>query len=119
MEKMKIITETKELATLIWVDIDYFKHVNDKFGHPIGDIVLKEVSHILMKHIKTTDLVTRWGGEEFLIFLFQTSIDETYALANNIRLAIQNKIILADEFQIQITASFAVSLLNILFFKLF
>jgi diguanylate cyclase (GGDEF)-like protein len=111
-EKMKIITETKELATLIWVDIDHFKHVNDKFGHPIGDIVLKEVSHILMKHIKTTDLVTRWGGEEFLIFLFQTSIDETYVLANKIRLAIQNKVILADEFQIQITASFGVSLLK-------
>ena len=111
-EKMKIITETKELATLIWVDIDHFKHVNDKFGHPIGDIVLKEVSHILMKHIKTTELVTRWGGEEFLIFLFQTSIDETYALANKIRLAIQNKVILADEFQIQITASFGVSLLK-------
>ena len=111
-EKMKIITETKELATLIWVDIDHFKHVNDKFGHPIGDIVLKEVSHILIEHIKTTDLVTRWGGEEFLIFLFQTSIDETYVLANKIRLAIQNKVILADEFQIQITASFGVSLLK-------
>lgn len=111
-EKMRIITETKELATLIWVDIDHFKHVNDKFGHPIGDIVLKEVSHILMEHIKTTDLVTRWGGEEFLIFLLQTSIDETYALANKIRLAIQNKVILADEFQIQITASFGVSLLK-------
>jgi len=111
-EKMKIITETKELATLIWVDIDHFKHVNDKFGHPIGDIVLKEVSHILIEHIKTTDLVTRWGGEEFIIFLFQTSIDETYALANKIRLAIQNKVILADEFQIQITASFGVSLLK-------
>ncbi|MCE5221975.1 MAG: GGDEF domain-containing protein [Clostridium sp.] len=111
-EKMRIITETKELATLIWVDIDHFKHVNDKFGHPIGDIVLKEVSHILMEHIKTTDLVTRWGGEEFLIFLFQTSIDETYVLANKIRLAIQNKVILADEFQIQITASFGVSLLK-------
>lgn len=111
-EKMKIITETKELATLIWVDIDHFKHVNDKFGHPIGDIVLKEVSHILMEHIKTTDLVTRWGGEEFLIFLFQTSIDETYVLANKIRLGIQNKVILADEFKIQITASFGVSLLK-------
>ena len=111
-EKMRIISETKELATLIWVDIDHFKHVNDKFGHPIGDIVLKEVSHILMEHIKTTDLVTRWGGEEFLIFLFQTSIDETYVLANKIRLAIQNKVILANEFQIQITASFGVSLLK-------
>lgn len=111
-EKMRIITETKEVAALILVDIDHFKHMNDQFGHPIGDIVLTEVSHILMEHVKVTDLVTRWGGEEFLIFVFQTSIDEAYALANNIRLAIQNKVVLADKFQIKITASFGVSLLK-------
>lgn len=111
-EKMKIITETKKLAALILMDIDHFKHVNDNFGHPIGDIVVKEVSHILMEHIKTNDLATRWGGEEFLIFLFETSIDEAYALADNIRLAIQNKVILADKFQIKITASFGISLLK-------
>lgn len=111
-EKMRIITETKELAALILLDIDHFKHINDKFGHPIGDIVIKEVSHILMENIKTNDLATRWGGEEFLIFLFQTSIDEVYALAENIRLSIQNKVIIADKSQIQITASFGISILK-------
>lgn len=105
-EKMRIIGESKKIATLILIDVDHFKHVNDKFGHPIGDIVLKEVSNIIIKHIKTTDLATRWGGEEFLIFLFQTSINEAHALAENIRLEIQNKVIEADKFQIQITASF-------------
>ncbi len=111
-EKMKIINGSKSLATLILIDIDHFKHLNDEFGHPIGDIVLKEASNIIMKHIKTTDLATRWGGEEFLIFLFQTSISEAYALAQNIRLEIQNKIIVADELEIQITASFGISLLK-------
>jgi diguanylate cyclase (GGDEF)-like protein len=111
-EKMRIITETTELAALILLDIDHFKHINDKFGHPIGDIVIKEVSHILMEHIKPNDLATRWGGEEFLIFLFQTSIDEVYSLAENIRLSIQNKVIIADKSQIQITASLGISLLK-------
>lgn len=111
-EKMKIITETKKLAALILLDIDHFKNINDQFGHPIGDIVLMEVSHILMDHMKTNDLATRWGGEEFLIFLFQTSIDEAYVLADNIRLAIENKVILADKFQIHITASFGISILK-------
>lgn len=111
-EKMRIIGESKKIATLILIDVDHFKHVNDKFGHPVGDIVLKEVSNIIIKHIKTTDLATRWGGEEFLIFLFQTSINEAYALAENIRLEIQNKVIEADKFQIQITASFGISLLK-------
>lgn len=111
-EKMRIIGESKKIATLILIDVDHFKHVNDKFGHPVGDMVLKEVSNIIIKHIKTTDLATRWGGEEFLIFLFQTSINEAYALAENIRLEIQNKVTEADKFQIQITASFGISLLK-------
>lgn len=111
-EKMRIIGESKKIATLILIDVDHFKHVNDKFGHPVGDIVLKEVSNIIIKHIKTTDLATRWGGEEFLVFLFQTSINEAYALAENIRLEIQNKVIEVDKFQIQITASFGISLLK-------
>ncbi|WP_202117308.1 GGDEF domain-containing protein [Clostridium chromiireducens] len=111
-EKMILIDESKEISTLILIDIDHFKHVNDKFGHPVGDIVLKKVSNIIIKHIKTTGLATRWGGEEFLIFLFQTSINEAHALAENIRLEIQNKVIEADKFQIQITASFGISLLK-------
>lgn len=111
-EKMGIINEARGLAALIIIDIDYFKHVNDKFGHPIGDIALKEVSNIIIEHIRTTDLATRWGGEEFLIFLFQTSLDEAYVLADNIRLAIQNKVIQTDEFPIHITASFGVSILK-------
>lgn len=111
-KKMRVISETNKSAYLILIDIDHFKHVNDKFGHPVGDIVLKEVSNILMEHIKTNDLAARWGGEEFLIFLFEISIDEAYALADSIRLAIQNKVILADNFQIRITASFGISLLK-------
>lgn len=111
-EKMKFITETEKPAVLILMDIDHFKYINDKYGHPIGDIVLKEISHILTEHIGADDLATRWGGEEFLIFLFHTSADEAYALANNIRLAVQNKIILDDKLQMQITASFGISILK-------
>jgi diguanylate cyclase (GGDEF)-like protein len=111
-EKMQDIINNKEDAVLVVIDIDYFKEVNDKFGHPIGDLVLKEVSNILMEHIKTTDLATRWGGEEFVLFLYKTSIDEAYALADKIRLAIKEKTILLDNFNIQITASFGVALIK-------
>ncbi|WP_066020219.1 MULTISPECIES: GGDEF domain-containing protein [Clostridium] len=109
---MKIIAENKNKSALILVDIDHFKYVNNKLGHPVGDIVLKELSHILMNHIKANDLATRWGGEEFLIFLFETSIDEAYELADNIRLTVQNKVIITEKFQIQITASFGISILK-------
>lgn len=118
-EKMRIVGKTKKIATLILIDVDHFKHVNDKFGHSVGDMVLKEVSSIIIKHIKTTDLATRWGGEEFLIFLFESSINEAYVLAENIRQEIQNKVIVTDKFQIQITASFGISLLKDNFSKSF
>lgn len=111
-EKMKCFTEAKDSAALILIDIDHYKHINDKFGHPIGDVVLKEVSTVLTSYIKTTDLATRWGGEEFLIFLSHTSIDEAYSLAENIRFAIQDKIIVVDEMKIKVTASFGVSVLK-------
>ncbi|WP_238898987.1 GGDEF domain-containing protein [Clostridium sp. YIM B02500] len=118
-EKMRMIGKSKKIATLILIDVDHFKHVNDKFGHSVGDTVLKEISNIIIKHIKTTDLATRWGGEEFLIFLFESSINEAYVLAENIRQEIQNKVIVTDKFQIQITASFGISLLKDNFSKSF
>lgn len=111
-EEMKIVNETNKSAALILMDIDYFKHVNDNFGHPTGDIVLKEVGNILMKHIKKNDLATRWGGEEFLIFLSEITIEEAYTLADTIRMTIQNNAIFADKFPINITASFGISLLQ-------
>jgi diguanylate cyclase (GGDEF)-like protein len=111
-EKMKGVIKNEECAALVLIDIDYFKHINDEFGHPIGDLVLKEVSDILMKHIKTTDLATRWGGEEFVLFLYKTSIDEAYALADKIRLVIKERTILLDNFKIQITASFGIALIK-------
>ena len=119
-EKMRMVGKSKKIATLILIDVDHFKHVNDKFGHSVGDMVLKEISNIITKHIKTTtDLATRWGGEEFLIFLFETSINESYVLAENIRQEIQNKVFVTDKFQIQITASFGISLLKDNFSKSF
>lgn len=111
-QKMEILMQHGQEASLILLDIDHFKNVNDKFGHPIGDIVLKEISNILLENIKATDLASRWGGEEFLIFLPQTSIDEAYALANKIRVAIESKVIKADNFKINITASFGVTQLK-------
>ncbi len=111
-EKMKIINETNKSAALILMDIDHFKHVNDNFGHPSGDIVLKEIGNILMKHLGKNDLVTRWGGEEFLIFLPQNTIEEAYALADTIKMTIHNNVIFVDKFPINITASFGISLLQ-------
>ncbi len=72
------------LAVML-LDIDNFKHINDRFGHNTGDVVLKEVSSVLQQGIRRTDLLVRWGGEEFLILLPDTSLPEALHLAERLR----------------------------------
>ncbi|MGB7403680.1 MAG: transporter substrate-binding domain-containing protein [Arcobacter sp.] len=72
------------------LDIDYFKKVNDTFGHQTGDKVLIEISNILRTHIRTTDFVGRFGGEEFVIICPESQKDGVYNLMESIRLDVQN-----------------------------
>lgn len=99
----------QEPAAIIIIDIDFFKIVNDRSGHPGGDIVLKEVSSILIKFIKEEDLAVRWGGEEFLLFLYRTSTKEADTIAENIRKAIEELTIRINDLDIHITASFGIA----------
>ena len=78
----------KPLSVII-VDIDYFKLVNDTYGHDIGDEVLKSISKILKENIRSTDTLGRWGGEEFIILVPETNKDQTTLLAEKIRISIE------------------------------
>jgi len=72
------------LSLAIW-DIDFFKKVNDTYGHKAGDKVLKTVAQLLNKRIRTTDFLARYGGEEFVMLLPGTKQEETLRLVNNLR----------------------------------
>lgn len=78
----------KPLA-LISVDIDYFKRVNDTYGHGGGDAVLKEVAHLLKSTCRDMDVVSRWGGEEFLILLPDTDTVEVAKIAERLRALVE------------------------------
>lgn len=78
----------KEALSLLILDIDYFKRINDNYGHPIGDIVLSSTSHIMKSKIRESDTLARWGGEEFVILAPSTSISEAVELAERLRLII-------------------------------
>ena len=67
------------------LDLDRFKKVNDNFGHLFGDIVLKNMSEIILKNIKKTDMFGRYGGEEFLILLPNKSINEGIIISERLR----------------------------------
>jgi len=73
---------------IIILDIDDFKNINDTYGHLVGDIVLKQLSRLLFKHIRKSDMLGRWGGEEFLIIAPQTEYKAACNLAEKLRLFI-------------------------------
>ena len=75
---------------LIMCDLDFFKQVNDVYGHNAGDAVLKETSGLIRSSVRTSDLVIRFGGEEFLVVLLDTNKDETMKVAEKIRESVQN-----------------------------
>ena len=71
--------------SIIIVDIDFFKKINDKYGHNQGDITLKEIASILKAEVRESDHVGRWGGEEFLVICPETETDGAYILAEKLR----------------------------------
>jgi diguanylate cyclase (GGDEF)-like protein len=76
---------------VILLDIDNFKETNDKFGHNAGDQLLVQISDIISKTIRESDIASRWGGEEFLIFCPHTNIDGAFSLADKLRSNIEKK----------------------------
>ncbi|MDC7239573.1 MAG: diguanylate cyclase, partial [Spirochaetales bacterium] len=67
------------------LDIDHFKEVNDNFGHDVGDIILKRIAGLCQSELRVTDLLVRFGGEEFLIIFPRTGLDEAYTVCERIR----------------------------------
>ena len=72
-------------TSLILIDLDYFKAVNDTFGHDVGDQVLMNVADFLSANVRKQDLIARWGGEEFVILLRDTSIEQSEQIASNLQ----------------------------------
>lgn len=76
--------------SLIYLDLDYFKKVNDNFGHLLGDNVLVNTAKLMKERLRGKDIAARWGGEEFIIILPETNIDGAMALAEQLRQAMEN-----------------------------
>jgi diguanylate cyclase (GGDEF)-like protein len=75
--------------TILLMDIDHFKKVNDTYGHQLGDVVLVNMAHIIRKHLRTYDVAARYGGEEFVAILPETPLPEAMTVAERIRSATQ------------------------------
>jgi diguanylate cyclase (GGDEF)-like protein len=96
----------------IFLDIDHFKVVNDTYGHPIGDLVLKELADRLKQNLRKIDLLGRYGGEEFVIILPETDTECALDVAERLRKIVEQTPFTPDDLSLWITISQGVSILN-------
>lgn len=97
---------------LLFLDIDNFKNINDKFGHIIGDKVLIRIAEILKNNIRKSDLVSRWGGEEFIIAYINCSFEDSLIATEKLKNLIETDYILKDLTKSSVTASFGLTSLK-------
>ena len=97
----------KDIAVAMF-DIDKFKNINDTYGHDVGDVAIIEVANILNKHLRQSDLVARFGGEEFCVLLENISLDEIGMLFEKIRLVFEKNVIKVNDLEISFTTSIGI-----------
>ena len=96
--------------SVVFIDLDHFKRVNDTYGHAAGDEVLKTIARRLLRNVRGFDTAARFGGEEFVIAMPDTPIDVAFTVADRIRVKIsEDPITLPDGSQLSVTLSAGVA----------
>jgi len=95
-------------AAVVMLDIDHFKQLNDEYGHPVGDCLLQEIGQILTRLNRSGDILARWGGEEFILFIPNCSESEAIVVAERLRKAIAQEIFEINNIQHRISISVGV-----------
>ncbi|EPC02583.1 hypothetical protein L861_09570 [Litchfieldella anticariensis FP35 = DSM 16096] len=95
--------------TLAMLDIDHFKQINDRHGHEIGDQVLVAIAQIIQQELREYDLCARWGGEEFLLLLANTRLEEGRTIVNRLRQRLSKAPITVGDVTLSVTASAGLS----------
>ncbi|WOT03607.1 GGDEF domain-containing protein [Shewanella youngdeokensis] len=99
----QLLLKKSQNVSLILLDIDHFKRINDTYSHSVGDEVLKKVSDVLRNNVRKTDILARIGGEEFLVVLPDTSLDDAYKKAEKLRVSVETLSWKYKEMQITIS----------------
>jgi len=96
----------------IMLDIDYFKQINDTFGHPTGDVVLKALAQTIKNSLRESDIIFRWGGEEFLLILPESNKQDAYNVAEKIRNNVSNLVVNFAGKSISVTVSLGITCIS-------
>lgn len=98
-----------EPYSVLMMDIDHFKKINDVYGHPAGDTVLREIAGIFRDTVRSTDFPARYGGEEFIVFLPQTRLPEAALVGERIRVSVERFVFAAPSPMIRCTVSVGIA----------
>ncbi|ENU28742.1 hypothetical protein F991_03324 [Acinetobacter sp. CIP-A165] len=106
----KLHQQPNSLYSIVLLDLDHFKNINDHFGHSMGDQVLIQVADCLTKHLRDQDMIGRFGGEEFILLLPHTTTTQAQNIAERCRVAIANlRFVAEDQQAFSVSASFGIS----------
>ena len=108
-EELERSKKYKHLFSFFMIDIDDFKSYNDRYGHLVGDAVLREIAKAIKENIRQVDLVGRYGGEEFSLILPETGKDQALVAAERIRQAVECKLIKVYDEDLRVTISIGIS----------
>ena len=101
--------QRKALYSVVLLDLDHFKHINDNYGHDMGDQVLIQVAECLAQHVREQDMIGRFGGEEFILFLPNTTTEQAQHVAERCRIALTELNFVYEQQPFSISASFGIS----------
>ena len=108
-EQMRLAERYQRNIAVVMIDVDHFKSINDGYGHPAGDTVLKSVARLIRNDCRDVDIPVRYGGEEFLLILPEVNQEGAVVVAERIRRKLSKELIIHDEVEISLTASLGVA----------
>ena len=110
--EFKRFSRVKSSSVHVMLDIDHFKSINDTYGHQGGDAVLRALGDLLIKQHRITDIIGRYGGEEFGILLLDTTTEKAVTLVQNFTNELEKSTVIYDKQKINITLSFGITEIN-------
>lgn len=108
-DAMETFHKTNTPFSIIVIDLDHFKEINDSFGHSCGDYVLQDISRHFLDFARPDDVVARWGGEEFLMLLPNTTLEQARRIGESLRQSLENLSISYQNMDVEVTATLGVA----------
>ena len=107
--EFKRYARSQHSSSLVMLDIDHFKVVNDSYGHLVGDDVIRHLAKLIREQVRETDVSGRYGGEEFVVLLADTGLDDAVTFAERLRKTVEQSVVIHNDIEIKYTISLGIS----------